>query len=233
MKKCWWRVLSDKPRGGNVGKCGRITMVEIHPNFVPQIGARWRTWVESYLLRGQTIHQWKISTAQVFQFKWIHLHYPRQISPFLPRRQIETFCLLLGIEEGIAPHSLHHLLLLHTHLLCVDLGKSLLMNSFGWGGARWSWWITHVEWTIGSFRDPFFDKLRRQVWKKHKNSWAGWNSRRNTQFHHGLSLTSARSPWWYVLISSFGSFHTHDTHHSYLHLFATQIPKMCLAFQLR
>mmetsp|Transcript_18719 Transcript_18719/g.21778 ORF Transcript_18719/g.21778 Transcript_18719/m.21778 type:complete len:214 (+) Transcript_18719:318-959(+) len=33
--------------------------------------------------------------------------------------------LLLGVEEGIAPHSLHHLLLLHAHLLCVDLGKSL------------------------------------------------------------------------------------------------------------
>ena len=33
--------------------------------------------------------------------------------------------LLLGIEEGVTPHALHHLFLLNTHLLRIDLGKSL------------------------------------------------------------------------------------------------------------
>mmetsp|Transcript_42537 Transcript_42537/g.101379 ORF Transcript_42537/g.101379 Transcript_42537/m.101379 type:complete len:426 (+) Transcript_42537:1066-2343(+) len=33
--------------------------------------------------------------------------------------------LLLGIEERVAPHALHHLLLLHAHLGGIDLGKAL------------------------------------------------------------------------------------------------------------
>lgn len=88
---------------------------------------------KKYLLRDQTISEKAnyISKLSNLSGSIFTIPVTLQMPPFLPSRHIGTVCLLLGIEEGIAPHSLHHLLLLNTHLLCVDLGKSLLIYQAG------------------------------------------------------------------------------------------------------